>query len=160
MKNEILQRIVDDLNECDWSIGAELVNDMLFETFYMKEEFTRKLVVIAAEYLVEIEKRDNQLIEKNKQIYSLNRELFELRKYCSIPYKDDMKIRKEKGIYPASKGIPIAAVGKLVDLGMTQVQVARQLNISRSTVNRYLKKWREERKSYDFEKERYRLTGL
>ena len=117
----------------------ECIDLLTFSGCETEKELLLKLIKVTAQYVIDLKEKEYIVAysEMEKRKYSqMNRDIASEYKQ---DYKENMKQRKEAGIYPADKKISCEVVKRLKDEGLTQEQVAERLGISRSTVCRKLK---------------------
>lgn len=142
--NEILRRISDDLEKEETYLPKHVISELKTDAFIASDdEFEAKLVMVAGRYLVETEKLEEEKKQLRSEIYKLNKLYEELRRYYSIHYKEVLSKKAEKGIKPAKKVVSEQAVNDLKSLGNTDEQICEILGISRSTLWRNRKQWKE-----------------
>lgn len=121
----------------------ECIDLLTFSGCETEKELLLKLIKVTAQYVIDLKEKEYIVAysEMEKRKYSkLNRDIAS---EYEQGYKENMKQRKEAGIYPADKKISYEVVKRLKDEGLTQEQVADKLGISRSTVCRKLKEAKE-----------------
>lgn len=161
--NEILERISSDLEKEKVTLKPELISELKNSVLMNDDEFVAKLVMVAGRYLVETEKKEEEIKALRKEVYSLNKQCREFYKYHGASYKDVMEDKKKNKIYPADKHVSLEAVRKLQNMGLSKQEICDSLCISRATL------WRKEKElkslpelpqseAVDFAK--LRFTGL
>lgn len=140
--NEILQRISKDIEREQHSLPESVISELKLDSYTVDEvEFVGKLVMVAGEYLVEMEKLEEEKKQLRSEICKLNKLFEELRRYYSIPYKQILAKKIEKSITPAKKVVSEKAVKDLEQLDKTDTEICDILGISRSTLWRKRKQW-------------------
>lgn len=158
--NEILVRISNDLDEEKVFLSKEMIAELKNSVLMNDDEFVAKLVMVASRYLVEMEKKDEEIKALRKEVYGLNKQCREFYKYHGASYKDVMQDKKRNKIYPADKHVSLEVVRKLQNMGLSKQEICDSLGISRSTLWRKEKELKELPQSKEVDFSKLRLGGL
>lgn len=139
--NIILERICADMEkETQLLFNRNHIEELKFASFAVEDlELERRLTMLAARYLVEIEKKDKEIESMRAEIAKLNKLYRESYQQCGRTYKEVMENKKEIGLHPADKKISLKAISDLMEAGMSNKQICDMLSISRSTLWRKMK---------------------
>lgn len=150
--NEILERMIVDLGRV--SELHESAVKQLKVACYTEEEFTAKLAMVAAEYLIEMKKRDEEIKQLRKEIYQLNRTIRAYERFKGADYKDTLQLKSEQGWNPKKEKVTdLKVLENLVNLGKTDREICEMLDISRTTLWRRKKKLEEYKETHRKEEE-------
>lgn len=163
--NEILERICSDMDkETQLLFNPGHIEELKFESFTMDDlELERKLVMLAARYLVEIEHQKKEIVELRAKVEKCNRVNEEIRRHYGVSYKEILSKKNEKGIKPAKKAVDMEEVELLAKMGLSDKEICESLKISKSTLWRRRKEWEEERinrEQAEKEKMRFSFNGF
>lgn len=163
--NEILERICSDMDkETQLLFNQNHIEELKFESFTMDDmELERKLVMLAARYLVEIEHQKKEIVELRDKVEKCNRVNEEIRRHYGVSYKEVLSKKNEKGIRPAKKAITMEEVEVLEKMGLSDKEICESLKISKSTLWRRRKEWETEtdqREAVEKDKMRFSFNGF
>ena len=119
--------------------GRELVDLRRFVGIRDNVEFEVGLLTVAAKYIRQINRLQNEVNRLDKENKVLHQQSWDVYKNSGKDYKSLMKDKIERGICPADKKVNVKDIEDMFKMGMSRQQICDELGISRTTLWRKMK---------------------